>query len=98
MNLTVLPEVIEDIVNEYVSQLEHSEKYNECLDDINNIEYTLSKFDNGTIACVRYISDGDVTCYNFKKDNDLNTYLEFSIFYGCCHAIISSIFSKKGFW
>jgi len=39
MDLTLLPKVLEDIINQYTYQIEHSQKFKKCLEAIKEIEY-----------------------------------------------------------
>lgn len=70
MDLTQLPEVLEDIVLDYAFQIEHSLKFKKCLDTIKGLVITrtpIGHMRNSQIShwCEYHIKNDD----NFKVEN-----------------------------
>ena len=62
--MNFLPKEIEDIINDYSYQIEHSMKFESCLNEIKNIRYQI-------YSSVEYVrSDREDTLYKYYKKHD----------------------------
>ena len=55
-----LPKVVEDLILDYTSQLEHVEKFQESLNRINNIEYQYFESVDGLKLSRRFVGEGRI--------------------------------------
>ena len=68
MDLKKLPEALEDVVLDYVLQIEHSLKFKKCLDTIKTLRIT-----RVPVGCIRHSSQGYFRCeYTIKNDKFVN--------------------------
>lgn len=70
----MIPEDIEEIIIDYKYQIEHLEKFKKCINQINNINYTINRNENG-YNIRSYSSRRDNTFYSIIMTESSETFM-----------------------